>query len=242
MELTSTSFRNLMNGEGEIMKKETTERTKVLTKQKFKELTKTKTTKELQEYIKSLPHYWESSQGLVYKNEEAWDLNSDDIIVYIPEYGIYPQDQRQIDWKDGYSKKDILTICYNNEFVSRWIFDLLDWQSPETLFEEISEDYEFIFSGFFVCLEFGRYNIYDNEGKYFDYICEEYDTEKFQQFLASIKLCNTEIIDTNVMNLLAEQTRPKLLTNTRAKKDLINEYGEDAINSFGNNWFIVQDL
>jgi hypothetical protein len=104
-------------------------------------------------------------QGVYYKDHDAWANNSG--VVYIPEYGFENEEQNagelfefyakssvanQIaenpyvataDTGVTYTKQDFLNICAGNE---DWAYDLfccVDWQSPETLFDEWLEDEEF---------------------------------------------------------------------------------------------------
>lgn len=65
-----------------------------------------------------------TSQGYVYKNEENYYENPDKP-CYIPELH-----------DTIYTKNDFLELTRNNESIADLLFDIVDWQSPETLFDE----------------------------------------------------------------------------------------------------------
>lgn len=72
------------------------------------------------------------TQGRFFKSHRNWDLYPirDDLPVYVPEYS-----------KPGefFSVKDFLRICNQDEHMAENIFDMVDWQQPETLLQEILE-------------------------------------------------------------------------------------------------------
>lgn len=69
-----------------------------------------------------------TSQGFVYKNEEAF-LNKEGI-CYIAELSDEP-----------YTYKDILEISEGNEDLATLVFDDIDWQHPESRYEEVLQEY-----------------------------------------------------------------------------------------------------
>ena len=118
-------------------------------------------------------------QGVYYKDDDAWADNNG--VVYIPEYGFENEDQNAGDLFEfhakanvadkivnnpyvatadtgvGYTKQDFLNICAGNEDIAFDLFQSVDWQSPETLFNEWLDDEEF--------------------SAVFDKWCEEHDEE-----------------------------------------------------------------
>ena len=71
-----------------------------------------------------------SSQGVIYKNYD--DFNSKSIAVcYIPELT-----------DDLYSYFDFLKIAKGNSDIAVCLFETVDWQSPEILYEELMENGE----------------------------------------------------------------------------------------------------
>lgn len=85
-----------------------------------------------------------TDQGFVYKNPAAFNAKSDEI-CYIPELafedleadeeGYYSLDDARYEGA-GYTYQDILEICQDNERIAQSVFDFIDWQSPETAFDE----------------------------------------------------------------------------------------------------------
>lgn len=104
-------------------------------------------------------------QGVYYKDYDAWKNNNG--VVYIPEYGFENEEQNAAELFEfsvkavvanqiennsyvatadtgvKYTKQDFLNICAGNEDVAYDLFQSVDWQSPETLFDEWLEDEEF---------------------------------------------------------------------------------------------------
>lgn len=63
-------------------------------------------------------------QGYIFKDEEAY-VKDFDKVCYIPELS-----------DDKYTHKDFLKICNNDEMEAREIFDTVNWQSPQSLYDE----------------------------------------------------------------------------------------------------------
>lgn len=67
-------------------------------------------------------------QGFVFKDEECF-LFYEDLVCYIAESD-YPNEEKT------YTRKDIVNICEGDVDVATVIFYMLDWQHPETLYDE----------------------------------------------------------------------------------------------------------
>lgn len=78
-------------------------------------------------------------QGWGFKDTDAFEHHLD-APCYVPEL-----------FDIAYTKKDILTLCDNQESIARKIFYQLDWQAPETLLDEELRDGELC-----VCEHCGR--------------------------------------------------------------------------------------
>ncbi len=63
-------------------------------------------------------------QGYIFKDEEAYETSLDQV-CYIPELT-----------DNVYTHQDFLSIMDGQEELARDLFDRVDWQHPETLFEE----------------------------------------------------------------------------------------------------------
>lgn len=72
-------------------------------------------------------------QGYGYKADISIDEVDEDEVVYIPEYG-YDDNCPKVDYI--YTKKDLLNICKGDESLLEMMWETLDWQSPETLYDE----------------------------------------------------------------------------------------------------------
>lgn len=72
-----------------------------------------------------------TEQGFVYKNKWAFYSHSDEI-CYIPELGDEP-----------YRYQDFLELCEFQEFAED-VFDAVDWQFPETYWDEMDYDEVFL--------------------------------------------------------------------------------------------------
>jgi hypothetical protein len=88
------------------------------------------------------------NQGWFYKDSEAFEKGSG--ICYIPEYAV---DEfggkmvaletlnffRMIDIKDKYTYTDFMNLVGNNHGKAKVLFEMLDWQHPESLYQELEE-------------------------------------------------------------------------------------------------------
>ena len=73
-------------------------------------------------------------QGFVYKDEEAF-LYDQDKVCYIAEDD-YPNVEKR------YTRKDIVRICKGDVKMAQIVFYLLDWQHPETVYDELCAEEE----------------------------------------------------------------------------------------------------
>jgi hypothetical protein len=86
--------------------------------------------KEKGEYVKEY-----SGQGWHYKNFIAF-ANKSEEVCYIPEL-----------FDTHYIYADFLKIAKNNISLAEYLFETVDWQSPETLFSDLENDDEIDTSG-----------------------------------------------------------------------------------------------
>ena len=67
-------------------------------------------------------------QGWIFKDEEAFRLHP------VPELS-----------DEGYTRQDFLAMCNGQEELAEFLFEMVDWQSPETLKSELLATYEIDF-------------------------------------------------------------------------------------------------
>ena len=72
-------------------------------------------------------------QGWIFKDEEAFRLYPERV-CYVPELS-----------DEGYTRQDFLAMCNRQEEVATLLFESVDWQSPETLLNELYDTYELEF-------------------------------------------------------------------------------------------------
>jgi len=63
--------------------------------------------------------------GEIFKDEEAFEVGLDRV-CYIPELS-----------DTTYTRRDFLNIADGHEGLARYLFEVVDWQTPEALFDEI---------------------------------------------------------------------------------------------------------
>ena len=100
------------------------------------------------------------NEGVVYKDEQAFKIGKG--VCYINEYGFDNSDENagplfEFEAKEyvaselegnnyvamtGYTRQDFIDICDGNETMARELFDHVDWQMPETLWNEWLDDEE----------------------------------------------------------------------------------------------------
>lgn len=85
-----------------------------------------------------IPSEW-IGQGYGYKPDIDWNTVDLDEIIYIPEcaYG----DNEYDDPTSVYTKQDFLDICGNDNDAEE-LHSMVDWQCPETLYDELDWDDE----------------------------------------------------------------------------------------------------
>lgn len=78
-------------------------------------------------------------QGYGYKKDIDWEQVSPEEVIYIPEYG----------YRNGticedsiYTKKDFIDITGGDNKLAQELFEDVDWQHPETLYDEWEVDNE----------------------------------------------------------------------------------------------------
>ena len=72
-------------------------------------------------------------QGWIFKDEEAF-LHHPERVCYVPELS-----------DEGYTRQDFLAMCNGQEELAEFLFEMVDWQSPETLKSELLATYEIDF-------------------------------------------------------------------------------------------------
>lgn len=72
-------------------------------------------------------------QGWIFKDEEAFRLHPERV-CYVPELS-----------DEGYTWQDFLAMCNGQEELAEFLFEMVDWQSPETLKSELLATYEIDF-------------------------------------------------------------------------------------------------
>jgi hypothetical protein len=92
------------------------------------------------------------NQGWFYKDSKAFEKGFG--VCYIPEYAV---DEfrgkivslegfnffRLIDIEDTYSYTDFMNLVGNNYGKAKVLFEMVDWQYPESLYQELEEQGEF---------------------------------------------------------------------------------------------------
>lgn len=67
-------------------------------------------------------------QGWIYKNYDNFEKKKG--VCYVPELS-----------DEKYTYDDFLKICKNDKTLARLVFELVDWQHPETLADELEETF-----------------------------------------------------------------------------------------------------
>lgn len=91
--------------------------------------------------IKEMPQEW-IGQGYGYKKYDFdWENGNPTDIIYIPEYAYYEGDDLiEVPRDCAYSKQDFIGICNGDESNALYLFECVDWQFPETMYNEIDWD------------------------------------------------------------------------------------------------------
>lgn len=77
----------------------------------------------------------ETDNGFCYKDYEAFEKKEG--ICYIPEHGVNEKDEIEVSYTYDCLKELVLEYGYEGEDILKGIFDILDWQSPETLLNDL---------------------------------------------------------------------------------------------------------
>lgn len=92
-------------------------------------------------FFREYMEFEDIGQGYGYKSVEAWDSDSPDVIVYIPEY-CYSETENDegtritiLEIDSCYTKQDFLDITGDLEKAED-LFESVDWQHPTTLWNE----------------------------------------------------------------------------------------------------------
>ena len=70
-------------------------------------------------------------QGWIFKDEEAFRLHPEQVCYELSD--------------EGYTRQDFLAMCNGQEELAEFLFEMVDWQSPETLKSELLATYEIDF-------------------------------------------------------------------------------------------------
>lgn len=87
--------------------------------------------------LRLFPAEW-IGQGFGYKLSKNWEDMQMDEVIYVPEYGY---EGVPLSVENMYTKKDFIDIT-GNDTSAQILFDLVDWQSPETLHNELCDNNE----------------------------------------------------------------------------------------------------
>lgn len=97
------------------------------------------------------------NDGVVYKDDKAFE--SGEGVCYIPEFGFENANENPFEFAikeciaseiedntyvaiQGYTRQDFIKLCDGNEKLARELYEHVDWQHPETLWNEWLEDEE----------------------------------------------------------------------------------------------------
>lgn len=95
------------------------------------------------------------NDGVVYKDDKAFETGEG--VCYIPEFGFENNNPFEFSAKaliakeiegntyvaiQGYTRQDFIELCDGNEGLAKELYEHVDWQHPETLWDEWLEDEE----------------------------------------------------------------------------------------------------
>lgn len=91
--------------------------------------------------VKGITYYKREIQGynrgFIYKNYEAFVSGIG--VCYIPEF--FSGCKEGTEWCDsGYTRKDFNDICEGTKIDADYLFETVDWQHPETLYDEFLDN------------------------------------------------------------------------------------------------------
>ena len=81
-------------------------------------------------------HSGTHNNGYIFKDFEAYERGLDEI-CYVPEYCSVNENNETLDF---YTHRDFLELCGGQEEIASMLFEMVDWQYPETLIEELFEN------------------------------------------------------------------------------------------------------
>ena len=80
------------------------------------------------------------NKGFIFKSFENYQSGKE--ICYIPENTSDYDFKEYLDESYGYTRKDFENLCKGTKIDPEYLFELVDWQQPETLLSEILDDEE----------------------------------------------------------------------------------------------------
>lgn len=97
------------------------------------------------------------NDGVVYKDDNAFETGEG--VCYVPEFGFENADENPFEFCEkeaiasvvennnyvaiqGYTRQDFIELCNGDEKWAKELYDHVDWQLPETLWDEWLEDEE----------------------------------------------------------------------------------------------------
>lgn len=84
-----------------------------------------------------------TDQGYVYKSNKDFDELADDEVCYIPEYYDETDENGLLEDVAAYTKFDFMELCDNIKWRAVFTYEGVDWQYPETYYDETDwEEYE----------------------------------------------------------------------------------------------------
>ncbi len=83
-----------------------------------------------------------SEQGYIYKSDKSFDELKDDEVCYMPEYYAEVNEKGLIVDVDIYTKADFMEICEDIKWQASALYEFVDWQHPETLYDETAWEEE----------------------------------------------------------------------------------------------------
>lgn len=78
-----------------------------------------------------------TNQGYVYKSDKSFDELANDEICYILEYYDETDENGLFEDVATYTKLDFMELCDNIKWRAVFVYEGVDWQYPETYYDEI---------------------------------------------------------------------------------------------------------
>lgn len=78
-----------------------------------------------------------TDQGYVYKSDKSFDELANDEICCIPEYYDETDENGLLEDVATYTKLDFMELCDNIKWRAVFVYEGVDWQYPETYYDEI---------------------------------------------------------------------------------------------------------